>query len=305
MSVLVALVLWFHVTSGGTFTTTVSLPIRYIKPVRGLMVASVAPERVLVLVQGSGRALIAHSLKRLSSQDRQYALVNLVGLPEGKNQISIDRSKIFLGVEGLEVESILENADFSIVLDRRTQRTVTVDVDSLPGLRVDKGTAVVGRPVTDPRYALLEGPESVLRTISKIRVASLPRTEVSLRDTILKAELDTKLNPFVDVQPRNVELRFSVEPLAEKVVPGVPVRLKGFPGKRKYAADPDSLEITLRGPQSTIGKVDRTDITASVLYKDFLQKSANGEGHIRPEIDFPKGITGIILSPETVLVAPR
>ncbi len=305
MSVLAALVLWFHVTAGGTFTTTVSLPIRYIKPVRGLMVASVTPERVLVLVRGSGRALFIHNIKRLSDQDKQYALVNLAGLPEGKNRISIDRSKVFLGVDGLDVESILENADFTVVLDHKTQRTVTVDVDSLPGLRVEKGITVVGRPATEPKYALIEGPASILRTIASVRVASLPRTEVSLSDTVLKAELDTRMNPFVDVQPRKVELRFTVEPLAEKVMAALPVRLKGFPGKRKYIASPESLDVRIQGPASVMARVEREDLSVSVPYDSFLKQTADGGKSVRPEIVYPKGVTGVSPSPETVQVAPR
>ena len=304
MSLLAALILWFHVTSGGTFTTTVSLPIRYIKPVRGLMIASAAPERVLVLVRGSGKALITHNLKRFSDQDKQYALVNLAGLHEGKNQISIDRATVFLGVEGLEVESILENADFTVFLDRKTQRTVTVDVDSLPDIRVDKGLSVVGRPVPEPRYAILEGPESLLRTISKIRIASLPRSTVSLKDTVVMADLDVKMNPFVDVQPKKVELRFKIEPLADKVIEGAPVRLKGFPGKRNYTADPESLNIEIQGPSSIIARVDRGDLMVSITYASFLQQTANGNDAIRPMIVFPKGVTGFA-SPETVHVAPK
>ena len=166
--------------------------------------AELLAERVLVLVKGSGKALITHNLKRFSEQDKQYALVNLAGLSEGKNQVSIDPNSVFLGVDGLEVVSVLENADFSVVLDHKTQRTVTVDVDSLPGLRLDKGTVIVGHPVTEPRFVTLEGPGSILRTISKIRIASLPRTTVSLSDTVLQADLDTKLNPFVEVQTKKV-----------------------------------------------------------------------------------------------------
>lgn len=305
MSILAALLLWFHETTRGTFTTTVSLPIQYIKPVRGLMVASVAPERTLVLVQGTGKSLITNHIKRFSAKDKQYALVNLAGLPEGKNLITLDRNKVFLGTDGLEVESILENAEFAVFLDQKIQRTVAVDVDSLPGLRVDKGTAVVGHPASEPRYALLEGPQSILKSISKIRVASLSRTAVSLSDTVLNAELDTDLNPFVEVQPQKVELRFTVEPLSEKVVEGIPVRLKGFPGKRNYSADPDSLDIRIQGPESVIAKVKRGDLAAVIPYASFLRQSADGGESVRPDIVYPKGITEVSPSPETVHVTPQ
>ena len=305
MSVLAALVLWFHVSTAGTFSTQISLPIHYIKPVQGLMVADAAPERVLVLVRGSGRALFTYTLKRFFDQTKQYVLVNLAVLPKGENQITIDKSDVALGVEGLEVENTLENDNFTIVLDHKIRRTVAVDADSLPGLKVEKGTVVLGHPAVEPRFVLLEGPESILRTITKIRVASLIRSEVSLSDTVLQGKLDTKLNPFVEVQPKVVDIRFAVEPLVTKVIAGVPVRLKGFPDRRKYTADPESLDVEVRGPASVIARLERGDLDVFIPYQPFLKRTADGDNSLRPEIVYPKGVAEVSSLPETVRVAPR
>lgn len=305
MSVLAALVLWFQVTTVGTFTKTVSVPIRFAGPDKGLMIADEAPDRVLLLLRGTGRAFINYSFKKLANHNIPYALVNLSGLPVGKHRISIIPNRVFLGADGLFVESILENSEFPVALDLRIQRAVTVNVDSLPGLKVDKGVIVVGRPVTTPQYATIEGPADIVRAITSVPAASFSRKSISLSDTVIKAELVTDLNRFVSVNPAQVDLHFSVEARAEKVISGVPVRLKNFPGRRKYVSEPDSMTVTIQGPESIIRNVDRKDISVSVSYQSFLRQSEESGEKVRPEIRCPNGAAVITTFPETLRVAPR
>jgi YbbR domain-containing protein len=170
---------------------------------------------------------------------------------------------------------------------------------------VDKGAIIVGRPTVNPRFVTVEGPESMVRSITRVPIASFPQKKVSLSDTVLKADLNAGQNPFIRLEPQQVELHFPVEALSEKVIYGVPVRLKGFPAKRKYSAEPDSLDITVQGPASVIARVERSDITAAVPYGSFLQRSEGSGDAVHPDIRYPKGIIGIIPSQETVRVAPK
>ena len=303
LSVVAALVLWFHVTVGASFNTTVSVPIRYIGPVRGLMVADGIPDHVLVQARGSGRALLFYSLRKVLVQARRYVLVNLGGLSSGKHTITIHTEQVNLGAGDLEVERILENAEFTVSLDLKVQRTVAVDVDSLPGIRVAKDAVLVRPPEVAPRFVTIVGPGGIVRSIRTIPIKNLSRNEVSLRDTVVRAVLDTTIYPFVTVSPREVELRFSLEPLAEKVFSGIPVRPKDFPWNR-YAFEPDSLTVTVQGPESIVRKLKPRDITVTVLYKAFLEQAENGGNAVKPEITFPKGVTAVTLAPETVRITP-
>jgi hypothetical protein len=304
LSAVAALVLWFHVTSGASFTTTVSLPIRYIAPARGLMVAGGVPDHVLVQARGPGRALLSYSLRKHPAEARRYVVVNLGGLPGGKHPVAIHADQVNLGVDGLAVERIIENAEFTVSLDLKVQRTVAVNADSLPGLQVAKDAVMVRPPAVVPRFVRIEGPEGVVRTIRSVPIKTLVPGEVSLRDTVLHATLDTLANPFVTVSPGEVELRFALEPLAEKVIPGIPVRPKDFPWNR-YAFEPNSLTVTVRGPESVISKLRPRDIMVIIPYRSFLAQAVNGGNAVKPEITFPKGVTAVTLAPDTVRITLR
>lgn len=304
LSVAAALVLWFHVTTGTYFTTNVAVPIRYMGPSRGLMVAGGVPDHILVQVRGPGRALLSYTLRKLPVQAKRYVLVNLGGLPGGKQPITIHADQVNLGAEGIEAVRIIENAEFTVPLDNKFQRTVAVSVDSLPGLQVAKDAVMVRPPDVLPRFVTIEGPESIVRPIRSIPIVMPDRRTVSLRDTVMKVALDTTVNPYVTVSPREVELRFALEPLAERVISGIPVRPRDFP-RKLYIIEPDSLTVTVRGPESVVSKLRPRDITATVSYRLFLAQAENGGNIVKPEITSPKGVTVVTLAPETVRITPR
>jgi hypothetical protein len=304
MSVLAALILWFHVTAGATFTTLISVPVRYILPVRGLMVASETPQRVMVLVRGTGRALISYNLRRITDQSGQYVLINLAGLSAGRHRIVVERNQILLGTEAIEIESIIENGEFDVTLDLKLSKAVTVDVDSLPGLEVAKDAVVVGKPTVVPQYVTIEGPEKIIASLNKVPIETLLQNHVSLSDTILRARLKEDFRDYVTVEPKQVALRFTVERLMEKTIGGIPVRLRNFPWRRRFATDPDSVTVTVRGPESLVSKVEAESITVEIPYQSFVQKLESGEDSVQPTVAFPNGVTGSV-TPGMIRVAPR
>ncbi|MHB9027511.1 MAG: CdaR family protein [Candidatus Latescibacterota bacterium] len=303
-SVLAALILWFHVTAGATFTTLISVPVRYILPVRGLMVASETPDRVLVLVRGTGRSLLSYNLRKFTDQSRQYVLINLAGLSAGKHRVIVERDQILLGTDGIEVESIIENGEFDVTLDLKISSTVTVDVDSIPGLEVAKDAVVVGKPVVVPRYVTIEGPENILASLTEVPIESLLQNRVSLSDTVLKARLNEDFREYVTVEPKQVTLRFSVERLLEKTIGGIPVRLQNFPWRRRFVTEPDSVTVTIRGPESLVAKVEARNIAVGVPYQSFMQRLESGQDSVQPTVDLPDGVTGSV-SPDMIRVVPR
>lgn len=305
VSVLAALVLWFNVTAGATFTTLITVPIQYVWPVRGLMVANDIPDQVQVLVRGTGRSLISYNLRKITDHSRQYVLVNLAGLSGGKHQISIEKDQIMLGTDGISVESIIDNGEFPVMLDEKSRRAVTVRVDSIPGLEIDRDIVVVGVPAVTPRYVIIEGPASVISSISRVPVESLVQSRVTLGDTVLTARLDQEFRRFVTVDPKEAVLHFRVEPLTEKTISGVPVRLRDFPWRRRFLAEPDSVTITLRGPRSVIEKAGANDVAASIPYQAFVEGLETGSSAVKLELRLPEGITQAAVSPETVEVVPR
>jgi YbbR domain-containing protein len=304
VSVLAALILWFEVTAGAAFTTLISVPVRYILPVRGLMVASENPDRVLTLVRGTGRSLISYNIRKFTVKNQPYVLINLAGLSAGKHRVVVEHNQILLGTDGIEIESIIENGEFDVTLDLKSSRSVTVDVDSIPGLEIAKDAIVTGKPAVDPTYITIDGPEKTLSSITKVPIESLLQNRVSLSDTVLKAKLKEDFRKFVTVDPKQVTLRFSVERLKEKAIRGVPVKLLNFPWRKRFSTNPDSVTVTVRGPESQVVKIEARNITVGIPYKSFLQRLESDKDSVTPIINVPNGVTGTV-SPEMIRVTPR
>ncbi len=305
LSVIAALILWFHVTAGATFTTLISVPIQYVRPIRGLMVASELPSQALVLVRGTGRSLISYNVRKITDRSRQYVLVNLAGLTSGKHQISIEKEQIILGTDGIEVESIIENGEFPVLLDQKSQRAVPVDTDSIPGLEVPRDLVIVGEPEVTPQFVTIEGPDSMIRVITEVPIESLVQNRVTLSDTVLVARLSQTFHPYIAVDPEEVALRFQVEPLTEKTIAGIPVRLRDFPWRQKFDTVPDSVMVTVRGPRSLVEETTAKNVVVTVPYQSFVQGLESGKNAVRPELRYPEGISVATVSPETVEVVPR
>ncbi len=304
LSLLVALVVWFQVTVGADFTTTANVPIRYSGTMRGLMVADVLPDHVTVRMHGSGKALLAWSMGKQPAQKGRFVFVDIGSLPAGKHVVNIRPDQVSLGAEGLEAERIVENDRFEVAIDIRARRTVSVRTDSLPGLKIQDGVTVMRDPVADPKYVTIEGPESIVRSVSSVAVSSLTKHELTLADTVLLATIAAEINPFVTVSPRTVNLHFDVEQLSELVFEGVPVRAKDFPANR-FAFEPDSLTVTVHGPESILSRLRPRDIRVTVPYRSFLEQAENGGNAVKPVISFPKGITAAKLEPEKIRITAR
>lgn len=305
LSVLAALVLWFYVTTGATFSTTVSVPIRYVMPARGHMPASELPSAAGVRVRGTGRALIANAIRTVSREERPAILINLSGLPDGRHRIAIRPGQIPLGTTRIDIEGIVENGEFEVVIDTRARRSVPVSTDSIPGLVIARDAALAGRPSAIPSRVFVEGPWEVIRTISSVPVGALVENRVSLGDTVLAARLDTGIHPFVTVEPAETKLHFAVEPLLERTFDGIPLRLRGFPRGKRFAAEPDSVTVTVSGPESRIARIGADDISAAIPYTEFLRRLENGNDTVKPVPGFPEGVTAVSVSPVLVRVVPR
>ena len=293
-SVVFAVLLWFHVTTNATFNSKFSLPIQYAGPSEGFVVASTKPDKVTAVINGTGKELFVFYLKGLVRPDQSYALVILTGLSEGKNTITLDKNVMNLGLfSGLSVESILypHNASFSIEIDREIKRTVAVNTVSLSGYRVREGYCVSGKPVAKPEFVVIQGPEEIINNFNSVKISSLSGKTVSLRDSVLKANLEKP--QFVTVEPGEVEIYFFVEPLITRNLSGVSLIYEGFPEKNRPEFKPDSLSVSLKGPKSIVSGIEANSILAAIQYKRYLDHAAKGDSLITPTVTIPDGYEGI------------
>ncbi|MFC1693359.1 hypothetical protein ACFL1R_07635 [Candidatus Latescibacterota bacterium] len=300
-SVVVAIVLWFHVTTNATFNYRVSLPVVYAGPSEGFMIAGNKPDAVLVSIRGTGRALFSFYLIRLIRPEHYYTLISLTGLPKGEHKVTIGNNNIILGtMVGLEIDRILkpENAVCSITIDKKMKSTVSVNVDSISGYIVEEGYVEAGKPTSDPEFVLIQGPEDVVKTLDKAKVTFLKSRSISPKDSVLKAHPD--LPQFVTMEPEEVVIKFHIEQLISKNLTGVPLTLKGFPRRGRPKFEPDTLAVRVHGPRSVVSNLATDNILISIHYQMYLERIAHGDSLIKPKVTCPEGITLDNLIPDAI-----
>jgi len=302
VSVVIAVFLWFYVTTEGTFSTKFTVPIRYVGPSDGYVLASKRPDEATVVLNGTGKELVIFYFVGLFRPGQRYALVNLTGLPEGSSKITLNEDSFNFGLfSGLRVESILypDNASFTVEIDSEIKRTVSVNVDSLPAYRVEDGYVVVGTPAAKPAFVVLQGPSSVISAINHVLVESLSGGAVSPSDSVLTGALEAP--EFVTVNPDEVNIVFHVERVVTRQIAKVPLTLKGFPRRNRITFRPDSLTVEVKGPSSLVAVMESGRIGLTVDYGEYREIAAAGDSLIAPAVTVPEGVSVVSVSPKTVL----
>jgi YbbR domain-containing protein len=303
LSVLFACILWFHISSKAEYTYKVDIPVKYIEPSNGFIIASQIPSEAVIQVRGSGRKLFPYMMKRFSKKDGSYAIVSLVGLQKGRYQVSIDNNNIFIPANiGLNPDNFHSNVKIPVVIDKKIKRTIPVDSNSLPPFTVKDTCILVGKPKPKPEFVTAEGPEDILGDFHALRVKALDKNEISERDSLVPAILDTDSLMFVTINPKSVNIYFPVEPLETRLLSGIRVVLKNFPKKVRPRLEPDTLSVVVQGPKSVVSKLRGGDILVMVNYKIYRQHIARGDSIMEPLIFYPDDITTIRTIPEILHV---
>lgn len=303
LSVLFATVLWIHISTKAEYDYKVFIPITYIEPSSGYMLASTPPEETQVYLSGSGKNLFYFMLRSIINPEGSYIPVNLAGLPKGRHRITLDKKNIFLPTEGnLSVERILYNSFFPVVIDKKIERTVWVETDSLPGFELENGYVLSGKPSVKPEIVTIEGPEDIINTISSIRIATLADNMISQEDSLVHAKLANNIR-FVVVTPGEVDIHFPVEPLRTKLFRGIPVTFKNFPRKLRQHLTPDTLSVYIQGPESIVSRSRSEDIFVTVNYKTYLDQIAQGDSLLKPVVIYPEGITSVNTTPGVLRIS--
>jgi len=308
LSIVFAILLWFHITTNQTFSTKYTIPIQYVGPSAGFMIASDCPKESTIIISGQGKDLAAFYLMRTFNSEPFYALANLTGLPEGENVIELDKNMMHLGIfTELQVNNILlpDNGNIKLNIDRVAKRTVAVSTDKLPEYDLPGGYAVVGKPVSLPEFVVVEGPASVIESIDSIGIENFDSDSITKKNQVLIGNV--ALPTYITSDPEQVEISFRIEQLVTKHIAGVAVSLDGFPVRNRPTVLPDSVDIIVKGAESLLDALSADIVTASIGYRAYLDTVERGDSLMAPSFVLP-GKSGelevIGVSPASVHVSP-
>ncbi|MGH9331920.1 MAG: CdaR family protein [Vicinamibacterales bacterium] len=290
LAVTLAALLWLTVAGEHIVERSLRVPLEFRNIPPGLEIIGDPPATVDVRVRGSSGVL-----SRLTPGE-VVVVLDLRTARAGSRLFHL-RSDEVQAPYGVEVAQVVPPT-LSLELEKTSSRTVpvvpAVDGDPAPGF-------VVGRITADPSTVQIEGPESRLNEVGEATTEPLIVAGATgpVTDTVTVGVAD----PAVRLsKPQSAKVRIDVVPApVERVVTGVPVRLRTVTPGLRPSVTPETVRVTIRGGRQALDAVGSDGVDA------FVDLAGLGPGRynlrVRAEPAASFGVTRI--DPATVNVLVR
>ncbi|OQY73209.1 MAG: hypothetical protein B6D44_08200 [Ignavibacteriales bacterium UTCHB2] len=142
-----------------------------------------------------------------------------------------------------------------------------------------------------PDSVLVAGPKSIMDTLSFVKTNPLELTSL---DSPTKVIAEIKEVRGFQFERKSVELNLDVQRIVEKVFTDIKVVINDIPKDRHIVLIPNTLECSLRGGISILGKINSDQITASVFYSQIVYDTT---GTIMPRLIIPENTQLVFTKP--------
>ncbi len=292
LSLFLAVLLWFHVRTDRVYTVERAIPLEFLKPADTLVVVGNLPDHVTLQIRATGKALLVLAF------DHPRMVVDLRTLkPRRKTRITLApenfRYPDFLNLEVLRIEP----QEFLVMADYRAHKQVPVQA------RIKGAPAegfVVTRIEAQPDSVELKGAASYVRRYRRVytRPVDIENTHKSLRR---KVGIEVPDTPYVVADPSQVEVTVTVEPLRRRTFT-LPILIKSPPSPRyRLTAEPDSVTVTLEGPESLMDTLSAGRLRAQVR----IWKLSEGYYRVPVQVFHPRTLRVVSLEPDTIKVVSQ
>ncbi|MDY0082383.1 MAG: CdaR family protein, partial [Ignavibacteriaceae bacterium] len=183
-------------------------------------------------------------------------------------------------------------------------RKITYDVEKIkvkkvkihPNVSIDfsEGYGLATQIKVNPDSVLVAGPKSILDTLSYIETDLVELTSMDNPAKVIAEIKDVRGFQF---ERKNVELNLDVQRIVEKVFTDIKVVINDIPKDRNIVLIPNTVECSLRGGISILGKINSDEITATVFYSQIVYDTT---GTILPRIIIPENTQLVFTKPARI-----
>ena len=244
-SLLVALVIWGFVQQGQSVERTVFAEVAYTWP-DDLVVAKPPPSRVRMSLSGSRTDM------RRIEDSAMKVVVDMRDATEGVQTIDYAQGAIEGLPSGVNVEGTRPSSA-QMALEPRLGRSVPVEVAQVGS--VDSGLRLRAI-VVEPSEVRVSGPSSVVKGLSSVYTEPVALAGID-GEYIRTVSLNLRDQRSLDVEPKQVEIRITVESQSEKrMLEDVPVLVKGD----SWSSASTMARIEFSGPRDAIRGLNPEDV---------------------------------------------
>ena len=213
--------------------------------------------------------------------------------------VTLQREWVQLGPRaGVTVESVSPPV-INLRFEPAATKTVPLVLRTQGGLPEE--LALSSPLVLSPESVTVRGPESTLSGLDALPVEPFDLEQVA-ESGVFSLRVDTTGLAGARVDPAEAVVGVRVEPLEERVLSGVPVRVELAPGAPELTVEPPSIQLRLAGARTLVASMDLSLLRVT-LAPESLRDLVPGEiRRARLQIEGLPPLIRALPSTETVIV---
>jgi len=285
-SIIFAIGLWLTVNLGFDYTTTKDIPIVIQNLADDIALRQSPPDYIRARVRGEGWKLLGMKI----GGDTKY----IIDMENERSSVilrtSADLSERVRIPSGIDITE-LTPSQLTLELDPKIE--IRIPIEPVLDVTFREGFNRVGPVSLNPDSVTIRGAESVISAIDRWKTKQLILRD--LREPVRRTvDLSDSLSRILSFNIESSEIRFDVQPIAEKTISGLRVNVEGVPANREVAIIPPRIDLVIRGGINQLAAIDEESFSARILYRDIL---ADTSGTITPRIDGPAEVRIVQRSP--------
>ncbi|MHB1686175.1 MAG: CdaR family protein [Ignavibacteriaceae bacterium] len=284
ISFLFSVILWISISLSNDFYATFEVPVKLIDFPYGYSTGSALPREISVKLKGKGWKLISINLGAESD------FVIPVGFETGRRYMNLYNyisENPWLSSD-VEVVSISPDT-LSFFIEKAFAKKLKIVPDLNLGFK--QGYGLASKVIISPDSTIVYGPYSYLKNLDSIKTKLL-----SLENLDSKTSERIGLGKISGMRYRenNVSVTLDVQKIVDKSFDNLFVKIIDAPKDREVVLLPNRIKIGLRGGVDVLGKVDTSQFTVYVNYRDIVTDTLGG---VVPHVISPENTSLIFTDP--------
>jgi len=289
-SILIALFLWFHVTTEEVVEEPFLIPLETQGLPETLVLLNPPPEYVQVKIKGRGKQILRLKLTR-----GLVAILDLSRARKGEVDFKISPDMIALPTwTTATVSQIVEPKGVNLDFDREATQSIQV-LASTAGYP-KQGYILAGNLVVEPTEVSLRGGRSRVKEIERVETEPIDISGLAKTFTTRVRIVPPEGMGF-SCQPESVSVTVPIEEVVEMTFTGIPVQLLNSP-QSAIEVEPSSVTLVLRGARARMEQLKAQEISVTIDLKEW----ASGGDSLRPAVRAPEGVSLVSAEPEVFRV---
>lgn len=274
LSILFSLLIWGSVTLSDQFFSSMDIKLKVINQPSGYTFGDINPENISLKLKAKGWQLLALNLGAKKeynvSANNDSGLITINPL----NEVD-ENSWISSGISVTDLNP--KQVSFNVEKLKYKRLKVEAETD----LTFSEGFGLSTPIKIYPDSVLVAGPSSVLDKTASIRTKVV---KLSSLDSRIKLIADLEEPTGFQIEKSAVELTFDIQRIVEKSFDEIKVEINDVPADRNVVLIPNIINCSLRGGINILGKVESSEIKASINYRDIVYDTL---GSVQPNVVIP------------------